>query len=770
MLDPHQLLRDCIADAPPPCARACPLGIDVKDMIERAKIGSFSAAFRAFAKSAVFPGIVSQLCPRPCESACPRADVDDPVALNRIERFLWQDSQATPPKPFYIPDKKKRILIVGGGLSGMTAAAKLAQRGYRTTLAEKGDRLGGQLLPLLGDRLSPSVFEAEIAALHALKYLHIETKCEMADLPCEGFDAILVCTGAGGATFGNRADGNRADGDRADGNRADGDRAEPQTGVFFAGAVRNPALELLSCIREASDRSYEIETYIKVGRMPGESSAESTASQAVYRPDTARVPRKPSALPPADNPLDADQAQGEAQRCLLCACNRCVESCDLLQYHRKDPKKAIVELSDTLHSTPLSGKPALRAILSCTQCGRCRDVCPVGIDFQAVYMESKQLLAQKKQVPSAIYAYWLDEMKDAQSEDAYLAIAASEGKRARYVLFPGCQMGASDPAYVAKTFTWMRERFGGSSALLVSCCGAPAEWAAEGESHAAVLARIRDAWVEWDRPTFVLPCPTCIDVFARHLPDIQILSLWELKAQEGEAFPQNTRERATLFDPCASSDFPSMRQSVRRLLDRCGLAWSETPEEDKGRCCGYGGLIYGADRTLYETVLRSAYRPNAGAVITYCTNCRDHFAADGQPALHVLDAIFFPDEDRAARTPPTLTARRHNRHRLKRELAHAFLAQEPVPPPEDLFSFALSIDEAVQRKMDRDLVVEDNVKAVIAYAEQSGKKVLDKESGRITAHLAQGKLTFWVCYEAEGEGSFRLHNVYLHRMSIEETP
>ena len=743
MFDPHKYADDCISGEAPPCACACPLGVDVRDMIERAKIGSTSAAYKAFTKSAPLPGVAAHICPAPCRDSCVRFEADEPIELGEMERFLYNEMRSKPQGSYFIPDKKKRILIVGGGTAGMTGASRLAGRGYSVTLAERSARLGGMLWDIPEGILPRDVLEADLALLESMKYLKITLNTEISGLNDGEYDAVLVATGAGGESFGART--------------GESGGLALRDGVFFAGGIQNPEQGFLEAMREVSDLSFLIENYIKVGRME---LIALPSEKCAFKPRAESVGDKiPSFM---HGEPDAAALKSEAERCLLCSCSGCVDVCDMLSYFRRNPKKTIMDISDTINSVPLYAKSALREIMSCTGCGLCTDVCPTEVDFKTMCIESRRILRSQGQLPDAYYDYWMNDMEHAGSGDA--AVFLKSGGDVRYVYFPGCQMGAADPDYVKKSYNWLKTNYSGEVALLLDCCGAPAYWAGDEELHGAVTSGIRQRWLESGRPAFILACPTCMDMFAEFLPEIETLPLWRLMAENFEAAAK-PRGTVSVFDPCSVREENSAKADIRLLLTKLGYELHE-PDEP-GRCCGYGGLIYTANPGLHAEIVEKNSKMSPHPYVTYCTNCRDSFAMEGRPVLHVLDAAF--GDGTSDREPPGLTERRRNREALKKSLLDDNEADAFAPRAAALENIRLEIPENVRHKMTAGLILEDNIRLVLRQAEESGRRVLSRERGVYTAFLRQGKLTYWVEYSTDG-GVYHISNVYFHRMTIGDLP
>lgn len=568
--------HDCIADAPPACSRACPLGLDVRAFIDKLRSGLPAAAYKTFRKFTEMPGVACHLCGEPCRGACVRADVDEAISIKRLEQFCWQENRGKRDQAFHINDKKKHILVVGGGPSGLSCASRMAGWGYRVTLVEAQNRLGGRLWDV-GDAVLPKdVLQEDIERIISLEYLEVKLgqRIDAADLG--GYDAVLIAAGQNGQKL----------------SEAVGDRA----GVFRTGALLHPGQDLMGSLQQGGQIAQMLEDYTKVQRVI---EREDTASDVEYIPDVSGAEPQPCALPDDPSQWKKQTAMDEANRCLRCSCSRCYDVCEMLAHYKRDAKMLMDDTNNTLNKFFMNKNRALAPVMSCTQCGACKAVCPVDIDLGLLCVQTRRILHQRGKLPDAHFDYWMNDMRHANSDEASILLPG-DGEPG-YVFFPGCQMGASNPDYVADAYSWLTEAFPGTAAM-VGCCGAPAYWAGVEEEHARVLEGITEQWLQWDKPTFVLACPTCVEMFAEHLPNIQATSLWKLMDEQRLRLPANGKV-VSIFDPCASKTDGETQAAIRALINGMGYVIMELDYPlDEARCCGYGGHIYTYNTQLMETI------------------------------------------------------------------------------------------------------------------------------------------------------------------------
>lgn len=159
-----------------PCKSECPAHIAVQGYIKMASQGRYKEALELIKKENPFPAVCGRICPRKCESACTRAGIDEPLAVDEVKKFLAdQDLKA---EHRFVPEKKKgrpdKIAVIGAGPAGLSCAYFLAVEGYQVTVFEKQNKLGGMLtLGIPSFRLGKEVVNAEI---NILKELGVEFK------------------------------------------------------------------------------------------------------------------------------------------------------------------------------------------------------------------------------------------------------------------------------------------------------------------------------------------------------------------------------------------------------------------------------------------------------------------------------------------------------------------------------------------------------------------------------------------------------------------
>jgi NADPH-dependent glutamate synthase beta subunit-like oxidoreductase len=164
-----KIMAECIGEEPPPCQAACPLDIRVREQLRFMQQGDAAAALAVVLERCPFPGILGRICTRPCERACTRKSLDQPIAIAGLKRHL---ADLDPEAVFKVtpgPDRPEGVAIVGGGPAGLMAAYDLRRLGYGVTLFEAEAHLGGALrLYIPPYRLPREVLEREVSVVERL--------------------------------------------------------------------------------------------------------------------------------------------------------------------------------------------------------------------------------------------------------------------------------------------------------------------------------------------------------------------------------------------------------------------------------------------------------------------------------------------------------------------------------------------------------------------------------------------------------------------------
>lgn len=198
--------KEVVATGTSPCKTQCPAHIGIQGYIKLAAQGRYKEALELIKHDNPFPAVCGRICPRKCESVCTRGDIDEPVAIDEIKKFIAEQDLNDTYR--YIPEKRhqygNKVAIIGGGPAGLSCAFYLAIDGYDVTVFEKQRVLGGMLtLGIPSFRLEKEVVNAEIDVLRALGVtfkigVEVGKDITLEDLREQGFEAFYLAIGAQG--------------------------------------------------------------------------------------------------------------------------------------------------------------------------------------------------------------------------------------------------------------------------------------------------------------------------------------------------------------------------------------------------------------------------------------------------------------------------------------------------------------------------------------------------------------------------------------------
>ena len=194
----------CLLCLDAPCSKSCPAGTDPAKFIRSIRFKNVKGAAKTIRTNNPLGAICARVCPteRYCQLGCSRSGIDRPIDIGRLQRYATDVEEALGLRFLEKGEPNgKKVAIVGSGPGGLTAAAKLAEKGYAVTVFEKAERPGGYLRYGIPDYRLPSlVLDREIARIADLG---VEFRCkeEAGDLGKlrKDFDAVILAIGYSGA-------------------------------------------------------------------------------------------------------------------------------------------------------------------------------------------------------------------------------------------------------------------------------------------------------------------------------------------------------------------------------------------------------------------------------------------------------------------------------------------------------------------------------------------------------------------------------------------
>lgn len=193
--------RPLYVDYLPPCNNACPAGENIQAWLALAQAGAYEAAWQKLIEENPFPAIHGRVCYHPCEDSCNRKHMDSTVSIHAVERFLGDKAEEEGWK-VRVDSKPsgKKVLIVGAGPSGLSAAYHLKRLGHEVEVHEAGPFAGGMMhFGIPPYRLPRNVLNAEIDRIVQMGVRFVfnhKVENVLTEMQSGGFDAVFIAIGA----------------------------------------------------------------------------------------------------------------------------------------------------------------------------------------------------------------------------------------------------------------------------------------------------------------------------------------------------------------------------------------------------------------------------------------------------------------------------------------------------------------------------------------------------------------------------------------------
>lgn len=763
----------CVQEQPPGCTAACPVHVDARGIAAAAQKEDYAAGAQLLYKMIPFPRIISRICDQLCQQQCKRQEIDESISMNALEKICVDNSHELALKLIPIQLRGNKVAIIGGGLSGLTAAVELGKKGYNIVVFEAMDRLGGVIWEFPESRLPRRNIADDFALL---KKLPVEINFNVAvgnesgsNLSLESlstsFDAVYLgigCTDIASLNLGLAFD--------AKGNIAIDPltRVTSNPKVFAGGSLSLGPMNKspITSISHGKIAANSIDRLLQNASLTASRENEGSFTTLLYTNVDGIEPQTAVRSADPDRGYTTEEALQEANRCLLCECLECVKVCEYLAHFRAYPKRYVREVYNNL-SIVMGVRHANKMINACNLCGHCAQVCPGNLNMGEICREARHIMVRKGKMPPAVHDFALRDMQFSTSEEFVLSKHQPGFTSSSAVFFPGCQLSASLPQHVKKMYQYLCGKITDGVGLMLGCCGVPADWAGQENLFKETLRNIEDSWRELGSPRVITGCPTCYSIFKRAFPDMVVEPIWTLLEKIGlpdQIDGTMTPLTLAVHDTCTTRHEAELQQSIRNILHKLGHRVEELKNSHEvTECCGYGGLMLFANKEIAHKMINKRINESNHDYLTYCAMCRDNFANQGKQTYHLLDLVFsIAGSDLAGQKGPGYSDRQENRARLKTTLLKEVWG-ESVDKEE--CRITLIIPENVKYLMEDRMILKDDLTKVIEHAESTGNKFKNIEKDTYIAYLKPVSVTYWVEYSLQEYGVV-VHNAYSHRLEI----
>lgn len=342
------LLSDHVGDCMGPCQVACPAGMNIPQMIRYMAAGQYDKAIKTIKEDIALPAVTGYICPAPCEKACRRGQIDDPIAIRLIKKCAAEIDLAEniPYKPKPSPDCNKKVAIVGAGPAGLSAAYYLQRKGVSCTVFDNHEKPGGMLrYGVPEEDLPRSVLEKEIDQIRKMGVVFKQKISIGKDITLEElsntFDAIFL--GMGKVT----EDDLHRMGFAQDKKTLKIDKDTLQTNipaVFAGGDVRKGLKLAVRSLADGKKAADSIMQFLNKEPVTGSLRPFNTRMGKLEPEELQKFlgfseKTERSYFIDQQNSLTSEQASKEAENCLHCDCRK-ESSCKLRVYAEEYGAKA----------------------------------------------------------------------------------------------------------------------------------------------------------------------------------------------------------------------------------------------------------------------------------------------------------------------------------------------------------------------------------------------------------------------------------------------
>jgi Fe-S oxidoreductase len=776
----------CIRSEPPVCVASCPVHMDVIELISEIEKGDFKKAYKMMESKIPLARLIGKICDHPCENVCVRKDAGGSINISELEKSVIDLGYSAPKKTFPLPKQKGNVAIIGGGVSGIVTALQLDKKGYKVTILEKTNRLGGRIWDFEGKGLDKATIDEELQSIEKIGIqINYNTEVMEDDLQeyLKQYDAVYLGMRHWEKSYDVDPITFQAD----------------NLSLFIGGEILNQNSSIIFSVSSGKRAAISIERYISKISMTASREREGIYDTILNYDVDGVTPIE--VVPKEAESYSETEAVLEANRCLKCQCDKCIKACVHMQKYNITPDTYIRSIAHN-ERIKLGTHFANEMINSCTECGLCEGQCPVNISMKDIIHETRESMVSRGKMPLSAHDFALKDMKFSNSEYFslvrkqpskeqakhmfyYPVIAFSQYARGLYkgsgktgyLFYPGCQLSATHSEYIGDIYKHIVGTIKENDAqndvgLYLGCCGAPADWAGRQDLMKENVERIKSVWEELDKPIFILACASCASTFEKYLPMIETISLWEIFDKYGlpEVDIKKGKRVLNIHDACATRHDSKIHESIRNIVKTLGYKVEELEySKEKTKCCGYGGLVSYANKSQAKSFQDDRIEECEEDILVYCAMCKDSLIRDDKKAYHILDIIYGKDYyDVSKGQMPNLSQRQNNRKKLKADLLKEIWGEEQDMDFVNDFDFKLIIPKEVTDIMEQRFILVSDVEKVIDSSRKNNERFFNPETSSYLAKLRVENVTYWVGYEEKEDELIHVNSVYSHRMEVLE--
>lgn len=328
------LLSEHVGDCEAPCQIACPAHMNIPQMNRLIAAGKLDEAVAVVKKDIALPAVLGRICPAPCEGACHRKTVDEPVSICLLKRIAGDEGNT---EPVVAPSTGKKVAVIGAGPAGLAAAYYLQLKGIQIVLFDKNEKAGGQLRTEIDDeKLPKTVLDKEIESI-------LKTGVEFRggkEINVEVFEGLKTNFDAVVLAIGTLTEGTDNFGLKAGPKGLIVDRNTYQTSelkVFAVGNVLRSSRLAVRSVGQGKEVAFSVLQFLAGQEIKGEPRLFNSRFGKLVSDEFAEYLKEsvsdkriwPKAG--ANSGFTKEEAMAEAARCLHCDC-RAIDNCKLRNY------------------------------------------------------------------------------------------------------------------------------------------------------------------------------------------------------------------------------------------------------------------------------------------------------------------------------------------------------------------------------------------------------------------------------------------------------